>query len=120
MVTASEIRQQLLSFLAKGIDLDDFEDWIAQNTWDVHRSGDLEAEQLAYSIELFLSEQSSGHLSESDLRSELSLLSSPRIEIQPGAWMLESGSSNQVMPDQILAWSLPSQFVGKEGGVVSG
>jgi len=71
MVSASEIRQKLAGFLAGEIDLDTFEDWIVRNTWDVHQWGDEDARNLSYAIELRLSEHSSGHLPESELKREL-------------------------------------------------
>jgi hypothetical protein len=74
MVSSSQIKEQLAQFLARRISLDTFEDWLVQNTWDIHRSGSIAAESLAFAVEESLSEYSSQHLSERELRSELSTL----------------------------------------------
>jgi hypothetical protein len=106
MVTAKEIQEQLASYVANGIDLDTFEDWIAQHTWNLHQSQDLVAMRLAYAIEFLLSEYSSN---ESALRNELSLvLQTPMI--QSGHVLLgESRSSNRPVPAPV--WH-PWQHVG--------
>jgi hypothetical protein len=71
MISSSQIRSQLARFLDKRIDLDTFEDWFVQNTWNVHQSGSVAAEQLTFAIEEVLSEYSSLCINES-LRTELS------------------------------------------------
>lgn len=58
MVSASQIREKIVDFLSAEIHLDDFEDWIVQNTWNVHQSGSLAAEDLTFSVEEALSEYS--------------------------------------------------------------
>lgn len=71
MVSGSQIREQLEMFLDGRIDLDAFEDWFVQNTWNIHQSGSHFAEALTFAIEESLSEYSSYHLTEEELRSEL-------------------------------------------------
>ena len=74
MVSSSQIREQLAMFLDGRIDLDAFEDWFVQNTWNVHSSGSRSSEALTFAIEESLSEYSSHHLTEQELRSELQSL----------------------------------------------
>jgi hypothetical protein len=74
MVIAPEIRSRLADWLAGRQSLDEFEDWFVAATWDVHKSGDSEAEALTDEIELRLSEYTDGVLSPEDLRRELSAL----------------------------------------------
>jgi len=71
MVSSSQIREQLAKFLDGRLDLDGFEDWFVQNTWNIHQSGSRSAEALTFAIEESLSEYSSHHLTEEELRSEL-------------------------------------------------
>jgi hypothetical protein len=71
-MSANEIRDRLANYLAKNVSVEDFEDWIAQNTWNIHQSGDEQAEKLAYSIESRLAEYSGSHIDENTLRRELS------------------------------------------------
>jgi hypothetical protein len=72
MVSSSQIRDILSQLLDNKVDLDAFEDWLIQNTWNIHQSGSTAAEALTFAIEESLSEYSSGHLGEKELRNELS------------------------------------------------
>jgi hypothetical protein len=74
VMSENEIRNQLASYLASDIPVEEFEDWIAQRTWNIHQSGDRTAEQLAYAIEAKLAEFSGGHIEETSLRRDLSPL----------------------------------------------
>jgi hypothetical protein len=71
MVSSSQIRNRLALFLSREIDLDSFEDWFVQNTWNIHLSGSTAAEALTFAIEESLSEYSSGHLDKKKLCDEL-------------------------------------------------
>jgi hypothetical protein len=71
MISASQIREQIADFLTNRSDINSFEDWIVRYTWDVHQSGSVAAEQLAYAVEEALSEYSSKQISAIDLRDEL-------------------------------------------------
>lgn len=71
-MSANEIRGLLVSYLANEIPIEDFEDRLAQDTWDIHLSGDEQAQSLAYAIEAKLGEFSGGHIDEPSLRKELS------------------------------------------------
>ena len=72
MVSSSQIRERLAIFLDNRLDLESFEDWFVQNTWNIHLSGSEAAEALTFAIEESFSEYSSGHLDEQELRRELS------------------------------------------------
>lgn len=70
-LNAIQIREQLAIFLDGHISLSAFEDWLVQNTWNVHQSGSVAAEDLTFAVEESLSAYSSKHISEVELRSEL-------------------------------------------------
>jgi len=72
MISGSQIRNFLSMFLDRSIDLEAFEDWFVQNTWNIHLSGSVAAESLTFAIEESLSEYSSRHIDEQRLRKELS------------------------------------------------
>ena len=115
---ADQIREQIASYLAKGIDLDSFEDWITLNTWNIARSADLQSRQLAFAIELRLSEHSSGHLPEEQLRDELSaILSSRMAQVSIQTSSTQSSGSNVTVP---AAVSFQWQFVDKLSEAASG
>lgn len=74
MVSSSQIKAELARFLNREVDLNSFEDWLIQNTWNIHLSGSVAAESLAFAIEESLAEYSSRHLADKELRDELGLL----------------------------------------------
>lgn len=92
MITAHDIREKVLAYLAGSLDLDGFEDWIAQSTWNIHQWGTSEAQNLAYTVELRLSEYSSGHLTDLDLRESLARTVLASLEGRYGTF---SSSSSQ-------------------------
>jgi glutamine synthetase adenylyltransferase len=71
MVIESQIREKLGRFLSHEMSLDQFEDWLVQHSWNMHRDSDESAQKLASAIELRLAEHSSGHLDDAALRDEL-------------------------------------------------
>jgi hypothetical protein len=77
MLAANEIREHLAKYLANEVSLSEFEDWLVVHSWNVHQMDNPEAKGLVHSIELRLSEFSSGHLSESALQRELAPLAKP-------------------------------------------
>jgi hypothetical protein len=72
MVSASQIRNELSFALAGILSLDDFEDWLIENTWSIHNTGSKAAEALTFAIEGAFSEYTSERISEKQLREELS------------------------------------------------
>ena len=71
--------EQLSRYLGNQISLDEFEDWFVQASWNAHRESDPVAFKLSSVIELKLAEHSSGHLSEPNLKEELSALTQPLV-----------------------------------------
>jgi hypothetical protein len=71
MILESEIRNRLADVLDGDADLDDFEDWLVQNSWNMHLDSHHGAQELASSIELAFAEHSSSHISDHQLRSQL-------------------------------------------------
>ena len=105
MVTVSEILEKIAGYLANVVDADHFEDWIASNTWNVHHWGDEGVQFLAYSVELALSERSSGHLPEAQFRAELeSILLAYQLRSASAAY------SFQIDPAAIVSRIEVSQF----------
>lgn len=81
MITENSIREKLGRFLRKDISLDQFEDWLAQSSWNMHMDSSEEAQKLASAIELRLAEHSSGHLDEKPLRDELRKFANPPVVV---------------------------------------
>ena len=62
MISKAQVIEKLEQLFSDSIDLDEFEDWIALHSWDMHLDSDEEAQKLVWAIELGLSEYSSGHI----------------------------------------------------------
>ena len=73
MTTTLEIKDQLGRFLVKEQSLNEFNIWLAQNTWNIHLE-EPDVQSLVGEIELALAEYSNGDLILSDLRERLSSL----------------------------------------------
>lgn len=71
MILEVEIREKLAELLSGALDLESFEDWLVQHSWNMHLDSDRAAQELASAVELALAEHSSGHLSGAELRQEL-------------------------------------------------
>jgi hypothetical protein len=103
LMSIKEIREQLAKYLANEISIDTFEDWVAQNTWNIHQSGDEAAQRIAYAIESRLAEYSGGFVTEPILRNALApLVTSYEPEVQ------QFGSSNLIVEVAIpmaVAWA---------------
>ena len=65
------IHRWLKRFLDSEISLSEFQQWFVPATWDVDDLESEEAQEFASEIALRLAEYTSGHLSESELQSEL-------------------------------------------------
>lgn len=75
MPLSDDIWEKAAELLAFEVDLGEFEDWIASETWNVHLDPDADAAApLAYKIELLLSELSGGYRSEDEFRASLARL----------------------------------------------
>src|SRR5690349_7793010 len=79
MIAESKIRSEIGRYLRGAFSIDQFEDWIAQNSWDMHKDSSEDAQKLASAIELRLAEHSSGHLREPYLKNELRQFLNPEI-----------------------------------------
>ena len=85
----------MIAFLADELSLDRFEDWLVQSSWDMHLDSPPAAVDLVAAIELPLSEYSSGHHDQSELRNQLRQISSYTVvsaELQADAIHVISGS----------------------------
>jgi hypothetical protein len=74
MINALDIRDQIGVFLGaenSGEQFDHFEDWLIRQSWNIHKSGSVEAQVLAYAVELLIAEYHAGEFSFPELRLEL-------------------------------------------------
>lgn len=73
----SAIRHQLDAYLSESMSLDEFTAWIVGASWNIKKTGDIGASQLAFGIELALAEHTSGLLTLDELRRALRDLTQP-------------------------------------------
>jgi len=71
MITEAQIREQLIGYLARRITLNEFEDWLVQQSWNMHLDSDDAAQYLVGMLELRLAEYSDDHLTDEGLEREL-------------------------------------------------
>jgi hypothetical protein len=133
MIAENEVREKLGRYLSKEISLDQFEDWLAQRSWNMHLDSDAPAQRLVSAVELRLAEYSSGHLEESGLRDQLRPFVSsytvhvwwpgttevPLLEQSPNNRILELsslplGAFQVAIPDQVAAPQVVTEFFDTE------
>jgi hypothetical protein len=115
MVTASEIRATIGEFLAGSLQFADFEDWIIAKTWNIHKHGEVEAQVLAYGVELRIAEYNLDALSLQDLRLELQNLANTFVLDPNQASRVLSASSTKVTS---VPWTI--QPAGTQPSTASG
>jgi len=98
MMSLVELREQIAKLLSGDLSLDEFEDWFAQRSWNMHKDSEIDAQRLAYAVELRLAEHDSGHLPEAELQRELrQLLESPiRLSIGGPAPLVDIGTASTI------------------------
>jgi hypothetical protein len=74
MISESELRRRIAALISGDESLDDFEDWFTLASWNAHQDSSPEARRLVGWVELRLAEYSSGHLSITELLSEMEAL----------------------------------------------
>ncbi len=90
MINESEIRDRWFEHLQRRLTLDQFEDWLVQHSWNMHRDSDDAAQRLVHRIELRFAEYTAGHLAAEGLERELNGLLALRCETGVGATTTES------------------------------
>jgi hypothetical protein len=100
-----EILQNLSNLLAGKMSLLEFQKWFTSATWDIDKTSEIRAKELASTLELLFAEHSSGHLPWDDLRQELmSLFRNVTVNFSPQI------SDAPVLTFSSDAVSLPAQF----------
>ena len=74
MLSIDAIKNQIHALLAGEIAHDDFEDWLAAQSWNIHQSGFPDVDRFVGAVELRLAEYSASHLNDGELRHELLML----------------------------------------------
>jgi hypothetical protein len=62
MITVDQIREKLRAVASKRLDLDRFDEWLSQQSWDMHQDSTEEAQKLVGKVELVLSDFDNGEL----------------------------------------------------------
>jgi hypothetical protein len=106
MASALEIRQYLARMLSGHISLDEFEDWFLPYSWNIHKHGDRDAQELAYAIEHRLSEWSDDLLTEEQLRDELASMLPFALNATPLPVVITTGTSSTTLFQPALQVSI--------------
>lgn len=100
MISDFLIQKRLADVLSGQLSLDDFEDWFASESWNMHQHAEEPARRLAAALELRLAEFSGGHLAEAELRRELyGLLVSQHPHIR-SSWTTHSTITAVALPER--------------------
>jgi hypothetical protein len=70
MASASEASNKIAEFLADRVSLEQLDDWSASFSWDIHKTGEEQAQAIAYQVRAILNEYSDD-ASEDRIRKEL-------------------------------------------------
>ena len=95
MINASDIRAQIGELLEGKCDFDQFENWLIDHSWNIHKWGDVETQVLAYTIELRIAERHADELSFPELRLELQQIANTFLDPQQSPL---TGSSTSLSP----------------------
>ena len=82
MISEVEIRERLSSYLTREITLNEFEDWLVLQSWNMHRDSTAAAQRLVGAIELRFAEYSRNHLSDDALERELKGFIAPTLVVE--------------------------------------
>jgi hypothetical protein len=112
MISESQIREKLGHYLSKEWSLAQFEDWLAQGSWNMHKDSEEQAQKLASAIELRLAEHSSGHLDEKELRAELQALVNSHIaNVSFGQAEMSSDAQNNAPSPRVFVVQEPESRI---------
>lgn len=108
MITVAQIREQLLNLLdSKSANaLDEFDEWFAGASWNMHKNADLPTQRFAAEVELKMAEFESGAFDEPSLRRQISeLVRLYSLQLSSNPVMIVSGSSSSFTSTQQWAIS---------------
>jgi hypothetical protein len=71
MIRIQELRERLISYIANEISFADFEDWLIDRSWDMHKDSTVEAQELVHSINASIFKYLDGYINERSLKIEL-------------------------------------------------
>jgi exonuclease VII small subunit len=71
MIIDSDVRNKIEAYLANSISLREFEDWLTETSWNMHKDSFEATIELVNDIELSLAEFSNSHLSVKELQQRL-------------------------------------------------
>jgi len=107
MIRESEVRERVRAVLANTLALDQFEDWLAQHSWNMHLDSDPSVQGLVTSIQMALDEYAAGGLTEAKLRAEFAAL----LEMIILAISITTTGAHSIRPVRSLAtaYQVPQQ-----------
>lgn len=78
MIIESQIREQLERYLVGESSFEQFEDWLIDHSYNMHKDSDLQAQNLVHDIDLVIYEYLDGNLREDKLKNILQPFVRPR------------------------------------------
>ncbi|MGH7907063.1 MAG: hypothetical protein ACREP6_10580 [Candidatus Binataceae bacterium] len=111
MITEAQIQEQLFNYLTRQITLNEFEDWLAVQSWNMHRDSGDAAQRIVGAIELRFAEYSNNHLTDDAIERELKGLLSSNLVVMIGGGepIMPSWTSSTVSESSRVEIPLPAE-----------
>jgi len=106
MISLIELQKGIEEYLQGLVALDDFEDWIARESWNIHKDSDAIVQRIAYAVELRLAEYDDEHLPLAELRQELSEMMKAYSVYLPKELGVVSNGTSTVVVAEPRQWSV--------------
>lgn len=71
MIRIQELRERLVSYIANEISFAEFEDWLIDRSWDMHKDSAVEAQDLVHAVNAAIFKYLDGFINERSLKTEL-------------------------------------------------
>lgn len=103
MANMAEIREELIRYLAHQQTLDDFNEWLIANTWDVPPGDSSGVRNLFGVVERIFAEHLAGHISAQRLQQQLvSLVSNYEVLVDAGAPTRQTSATSSASKQEFL------------------
>lgn len=107
MITIDQIRIMLQQLTLSRISLDEFDEWLTANSWNMHQAHDVEVVRLVGTVERLLAEEEEGYISERQMYDQFGKLSRFfRLTDVQGVEIFTAGLTKQAVRLPQLIWSV--------------
>lgn len=106
MILESDVREKLAAVARGALSLEQFADWIEDESWNMHSDSFPDAVDLVSSIHLLLSERDDRVLDDVALRAEL-VKPLNNVHVSAASGPFSASNAYWVNPEHVQVWALP-------------